>query len=161
MLDCVACKEKRNELYYFTYLYIMLNDFINCPAFVDINPIQDGLFRGCSRMGGVGNGGKKGVRTVPRRTFPRRTHPRLTLPRRTLPLRTLPRRTLPRWTFPRLDTSPTDTSPTDTSRMDTSPMDISPTRHIPDGRFPDQIAFYYSYPIVTYFLIVIFIYVVN
>ena len=30
----------------------MLNDFINCPAFVDINPIQDGLFRGCSRMGG-------------------------------------------------------------------------------------------------------------
>ena len=97
----------------------MLNDFINCPAFVDINPIQDGLFRGCSRMGG---GGKKGVRTVPRRTFPRRTHPRLTLPRRTLPLRTNPRRT-----FSRPDTSPTDTSP----------MNISPTRHFPNGHFPD------------------------
>ena len=36
MLDCVACKEKRNKLYYFTYFYIILNDFINCPAFVDI-----------------------------------------------------------------------------------------------------------------------------
>ena len=36
MLDCVACKEKRNKLYYFTYFYVMLNDLINCPAFVDI-----------------------------------------------------------------------------------------------------------------------------
>ena len=35
MLDSVACKEKRSK-YYFTYFYIMLNDFINCPAFVDI-----------------------------------------------------------------------------------------------------------------------------
>ena len=36
MLDCLAFKEKRNKLYYCTYLYIMLNDFINCPAFLDI-----------------------------------------------------------------------------------------------------------------------------
>ena len=36
MLESVACKEKRNKLYYFTYFYIMLNDFINCPAFVHI-----------------------------------------------------------------------------------------------------------------------------
>ena len=33
MLDCVDCKEKKN---YFTYFYIILYDFINCPAFVDI-----------------------------------------------------------------------------------------------------------------------------
>ena len=36
MLDCVACKEKRNKLYHFTYFYIILYDFINCPAFADI-----------------------------------------------------------------------------------------------------------------------------
>ena len=36
MLDCVACKEKRNKLCYFTYFYIILHDFINCPAFADI-----------------------------------------------------------------------------------------------------------------------------
>ena len=37
MLDCVACKEKRSKfLYYFTYFYIILYDFVNCPAFVDI-----------------------------------------------------------------------------------------------------------------------------
>ena len=37
MLDCVACKERRNIiLYYFTYFYIILYDFINCPTFVDI-----------------------------------------------------------------------------------------------------------------------------
>ena len=36
MLDCLAFKEKRNKLYYCTYLYIMLNDIINCPAFLDI-----------------------------------------------------------------------------------------------------------------------------
>ena len=37
MLDCVACKEKRNiNLFYFTYFYMILYDFINCPAFVDI-----------------------------------------------------------------------------------------------------------------------------
>ena len=40
MLDCVACKEKRNIiLYYFTYFYIILYDFVNCPAFVDIKQI--------------------------------------------------------------------------------------------------------------------------
>ena len=107
MLDCVACKEKRNELYYFTYLYIMLNDFINWPAFVDINPIQDGLFRGCSRMKGGGEWGQKGCPD----SSPTDTSP--------------------------TDTSPTDTSPTDTSPTDTSPMDISPTRHFPNGHFPD------------------------
>ena len=26
----------RDKLYYFTYFYIILYDFINCPAFVDI-----------------------------------------------------------------------------------------------------------------------------
>ena len=36
MLDCVACKEKRNKLYCFTYFYIILYGFINCPAFIDI-----------------------------------------------------------------------------------------------------------------------------
>ena len=36
MLDCVACKEKRNNSYYFTYFFIILYDFINCPAFIDI-----------------------------------------------------------------------------------------------------------------------------
>ena len=36
MIDCVACKEKRNKLYYFTYFYIILYDFKNCPASVDI-----------------------------------------------------------------------------------------------------------------------------
>ena len=29
-------RKKKQFLYYFTYLYIILNDFINCPAFVDI-----------------------------------------------------------------------------------------------------------------------------
>ena len=108
MLDCVACKEKRNELYYFTYLYIMLNDFINCPAFVDINPIQDGLFRGCSRMGGGGESGQKGCPD----SSPTDISP--------------------------TDTSPTDTSPTDTSPTDKSPTDIFPARHFPDGHFPDE-----------------------
>ena len=37
MLGYVACKEKRNKfLYYFTYFSIILYDFVNCPAFVDI-----------------------------------------------------------------------------------------------------------------------------
>ena len=37
VLDYVAGKEKRNKfLYYFTYFSIMLPDFVNCPAFVDI-----------------------------------------------------------------------------------------------------------------------------
>ena len=37
MLDCGACKEKRNKfLHCFTYFYIILYDFMNCPAFVDI-----------------------------------------------------------------------------------------------------------------------------
>ena len=35
MLDYIACKEKRNILYYLTHFYIILHDFINCPAFVD------------------------------------------------------------------------------------------------------------------------------
>ena len=35
MLDFIACK-KRNKLYYFTYFYIILYDFINCLAFVYI-----------------------------------------------------------------------------------------------------------------------------
>ena len=47
----------------------MLNDFINCPAFVDINPIQDGLFRGCSRMGGKG-GAKRVSGQFPDGHFP-------------------------------------------------------------------------------------------
>ena len=32
----VVCKEKRNKLFYFAYFYIILYDFINCPALVDI-----------------------------------------------------------------------------------------------------------------------------
>ena len=36
MLDCAVCKEKRNKLYYCTYVYMILHDFINCPPFVDI-----------------------------------------------------------------------------------------------------------------------------
>ena len=35
MLDCVACKEKINKLYYFTNFYMILY-VINCPAFVNI-----------------------------------------------------------------------------------------------------------------------------
>ena len=35
MLDCVACKEK-NKLYYFTYFYIILYDFINYQTSVHI-----------------------------------------------------------------------------------------------------------------------------
>ena len=31
-----SCKEKRNLLHYFTYFNIILYDFINCTAFVDI-----------------------------------------------------------------------------------------------------------------------------
>ena len=34
MLDCVACKEKKNLI--FTYFYIILWVFLNCPALVDI-----------------------------------------------------------------------------------------------------------------------------
>ena len=42
MLDYVACKEKRNKfLYYFTYFYIILYDFANWPAFVDIQQTLD------------------------------------------------------------------------------------------------------------------------
>ena len=44
MLDCVACKEKRNKLYYFTYFYIILNDFINCPALIRDTFIFHALF---------------------------------------------------------------------------------------------------------------------
>ena len=41
MLDYVACKEKRNTfLHYFTYFYI-LYDFVNGPAFVDIQQTLD------------------------------------------------------------------------------------------------------------------------
>ena len=36
MFDCVACKEKRIILYYFTYFYVIIYDFINSPALVDI-----------------------------------------------------------------------------------------------------------------------------
>ena len=36
MLDYVACKEKNKFLYYFTYFFIILCDFVNLPAFVDI-----------------------------------------------------------------------------------------------------------------------------
>ena len=36
MLDCVACKEKRNKLYYFTYFYMILYDFKNCSVFLDV-----------------------------------------------------------------------------------------------------------------------------
>ena len=36
MLDCVACKEKINNLYYFRYFYIILYDFKNCSAIIDI-----------------------------------------------------------------------------------------------------------------------------
>ena len=39
MLDCVACKEKRNIILF----YIILYDFTNFPAFVK-------LFRGCFRQ---------------------------------------------------------------------------------------------------------------
>ena len=35
MLDCVACKEKGNNSC-IIHFYIILYDFINCPAFVDI-----------------------------------------------------------------------------------------------------------------------------
>ena len=38
MLDCVACKEKKKQinLFYFIYFYMILYNFINYPAFVDI-----------------------------------------------------------------------------------------------------------------------------
>ena len=37
MLAYVVCKEKGNKfLYYFTYFSIILYDFVNCSAFVDI-----------------------------------------------------------------------------------------------------------------------------
>ena len=36
MLDCVACKEKRNNSYIILYTFTEIYDFINCPAFVDI-----------------------------------------------------------------------------------------------------------------------------
>ena len=36
MLDCVACKKKKKLTYYFIYFDMILYDFINCPAFVDI-----------------------------------------------------------------------------------------------------------------------------
>ena len=38
MLHCVACKEKRNKLYYFIYFYILYS-FINYPAFVGIKQL--------------------------------------------------------------------------------------------------------------------------
>ena len=40
MLDCVVCKKRRSKLYYFTSFYIMLYDFMNCPAFVYINKLS-------------------------------------------------------------------------------------------------------------------------
>ena len=41
MLDCFACKEKKKQiiLYYFTYFCIILHDFTNCSAFVDIKGV--------------------------------------------------------------------------------------------------------------------------
>ena len=54
----------------------MLNDFINCPAFVDINPIQDGLFRCCSRIGEA----KRVSGQFPDGDFPDQTLPQRTLP---------------------------------------------------------------------------------
>ena len=36
MLDFVACKKKEINLHYFTFFYIILYDFTNCPAFADI-----------------------------------------------------------------------------------------------------------------------------
>ena len=36
MLDCVACKKKQINLFYFTYFCMILCDFINCQVFVDI-----------------------------------------------------------------------------------------------------------------------------
>ena len=34
MLGCVACKEKKKQIN--LLFYILLHDFVNCPAFVDI-----------------------------------------------------------------------------------------------------------------------------
>ena len=36
MFDCVVCKEKRNKLHYFPYFYIIIYEFVNYPALVDI-----------------------------------------------------------------------------------------------------------------------------
>ena len=36
MLDVLPLKKKEINLYYFTYFYMVLFDFINYPAFVDI-----------------------------------------------------------------------------------------------------------------------------
>ena len=36
MLDVLPVKKKEINLYYFTYFYMILYDFINCPAFVGI-----------------------------------------------------------------------------------------------------------------------------
>ena len=35
-LCCLLRKKKQINLYYFTYFYMIIYDFINCPAFVDI-----------------------------------------------------------------------------------------------------------------------------
>ena len=37
MLDVLPVKTKEINLYYFIYFYMVLYDFINYPAFVDIN----------------------------------------------------------------------------------------------------------------------------
>ena len=36
MLDVLPVMKTDINLYYFTYFYMVLYDFINCPAFVDI-----------------------------------------------------------------------------------------------------------------------------
>ena len=36
MLDVLHVMKTDINLYYFTYFYMVLYDFINCPAFVDI-----------------------------------------------------------------------------------------------------------------------------
>ena len=36
MLDVLPVRKKEINLYYFTYFYMILYDFINCPASADI-----------------------------------------------------------------------------------------------------------------------------
>ena len=36
MSDVLSVKKKEINLYYFTYFYMNLHNFLNCPAFIDI-----------------------------------------------------------------------------------------------------------------------------